>query len=144
MVTVVAHCAWLICQDAQIVFLRYLLSTYPNLHVDLAATYQYFHLVDHANLRDFIIEYSDRILYGTDISTIKNRADIPGFIERYSRTFRILETDEMVEGGFFGMNPMRGLNLPKEILEKIYFKNALKIYPGLANRMHSLGYVESN
>lgn len=144
MVTVVAHCAWLICQDAQIDFLRYLLSTYPNLHVDLAATYQYFHLVDHANLRDFIIEYSDRILYGTDISTIKNRADIPGFIERYSRTFRILETDEMVEGGFFGMNPMRGLNLPKEILEKIYFKNALKIYPGLANRMHSLGYVESN
>lgn len=140
---VVAHCAWLICQDAQIDFLRYLLSTYPNLNVDLAATFQYFHLVDHNNLRDFIIEYSDRILYGTDISTIQNKADIPNYAERYSRTFRFLETEEIVEGGFFGMNPVKGVNLPKEVLEKIYYKNALRIYPGLAKKMDSLGYSVS-
>jgi hypothetical protein len=140
LVIVAAHGAWLVCQDAQIDFLRYLLSTYPNLHVDLAATFQYFYFLDYANLRDFMIEYSDRILYGTDIGRIRDESDIPEYIERYFRTFRLLETDQIVEGGFFGMNPAKGLNLPKEVLEKIYYKNALKIYPGLAESMGNLGY----
>lgn len=139
MVTIAAHCSWLICQDAQIDFLRYMLGTYPNFYVDLAATFQYFHLVDHDNLRDFLIEYSDRILYGTDVSTLREE-QMKETIAKYSRTFRILETDEMVEGGFFGMNPVKGLNLPKEVLEKIYYKNALKLYPGLSDRMTELGY----
>jgi hypothetical protein len=141
---VAAHGAWLVAQDAQIDFLRYLLSTYPNFYVDLAATFQYFYLVNHENLRDFMIEYSDRILYGTDIGRIKDVSEIPEYIERYSRTFRMLETDEMVEGGFFSMNPAKGLNLPKEVLEKIYYKNALGIYPGITKRMDSLGYIVSN
>jgi len=140
MVVIAAHCAWLICQDAQIDYLRYMLSTYPNFYVDLAATFQYFYLVDHANLRDFLIEYADRILYGSDISNIRQEGQINNTINRYTRTFRMLETDEMVEGGFFGMNPAKGLNLPKEVLEKIYYKNALRLYPGLAKRMAELGY----
>ena len=143
LVIIAAHCAWLICQDAQIDFLRYMLSTYPNFYVDIAATFQYFYLVDHANLRDFLIEYSDRIVYGTDIGSIRRQEEIPGYIERYCRTFRILETDQMVEGGFFGMNPVKGLNLPKEVLEKIYYKNAVKLYPGLGDKMKKLGYVQS-
>ncbi|MDD2299383.1 MAG: hypothetical protein PHU69_07050, partial [Fermentimonas sp.] len=61
-------------------------------------------------------------------------------IARFNRTFRILETDEMVEGGFFGMNPVKGLSLPKEVLEKIYYKNAMKLYPGLSDKMTTLGY----
>ena len=137
---VAAHGAWLVCQDAQIDFLRYLLSEYPNFYVDMAGTFQYFHLLDHANLRDFIIEYSDRILYGTDIGRLANESDIPDHAKRYSRTFKILETDQMVEGGFFGKTPIMGLSLPKEVLVKIYYSNALGIYPGLAARMSSLGY----
>ncbi len=140
LVVVAAHMAWLVCQDAQIDFLRYLLSTYPNFYVDLSATFQYFYLVNHDNLRDFLIEYSDRLLYGTDISRLSNESEIPAMAEKYARTFRILETDQIVEGGFFGMNPIKGFALSREILEKIYYKNALKIYPGLKNRMISLGY----
>ena len=136
---IAAHCAWLVCQDAQLDFLRYMLATYPNFHVDLAATFQYMHLLDHGNLRDFIIEYADRIVYGTDISRIRER-DLPNFEARYARTFRILETDEMVEGGFFGMNPVKGLNLPEDVLEKIYITNALKLYPGLKENIVRLGY----
>jgi hypothetical protein len=142
LVIIAAHCAWLICQDAQIDFLRYMLSAYPNFYVDLAATFQYFYLVDHANLRDFLIEYSDRIVYGTDIGSIRRQEEIPAYIERYSRTFRILETDQMVEGGFFGMNPVKGLNLPKDVLERIYYKNAMKLYPGLVDKMNKLGYFQ--
>ena len=87
-----------------------------------------------------MIEYSDRILYGTDLGKIQNEEDIPEYFEKYNRTFRILETGEMIEGGFFGMNAVKGLHLPREVLEKIYYKNALRIYPGLAERMNSPGF----
>jgi uncharacterized protein len=137
LVIVAAHGAWLICQDAQIDFLRYMLKTYPNFYVDIAATFQYYHLVDQENLRDFFIEYSDRILYGTDIGRIKE-SEIPDLASRYTKSFQILETNDTVEGGFFGNTVTTGLNLPKEVLEKIYYKNALKIYPGLTERMKML------
>jgi hypothetical protein len=139
LVIVAAHCCWLSCQDAQIDFLRYLMSTYPNFYVDLSATYQYYNLVNYDNLRDFMITFADRILYGTDQGKI-NKSQISNNCDGYSRTFRILETDENVEGGAFSSKPCKGLNLPKEVLEKIYYKNALKIYPGLADRMKKLGY----
>lgn len=137
---VAAHASWLICQDAQIDYLRFLLSTYPNLNIDLAATFQYFNLVSYDNLRDFMINYSDRILYGTDAGTWKTEEETKRKVLAYNRTFRILETDELVEGGFFGNQPVKGLNLPQEILEKIYYKNAIRIYPEIGNKMKILGY----
>lgn len=139
LVIIAAHGAWLICQDAQIDFLRYLLKTYPNLYVDFAATDQYYHLVNQENLRDFIIEYSDRILFGTDIVGIKD-SEISRLAIRYARSFQILETQDTVKGSFFSETITIGLNLPKEVLEKIYYKNALKVYPGLSERMQNLGY----
>ena len=139
LVLIAAHGSWLVCQDAQIDFLRYMFKTYPNFYVDLAATDQYYPLVNRENLRDLLIEYSDRILFGTDVGGYKT-SDIPGYVTRYSRSFQILETEDLVESGFFGSRPVAGLNLPKEVLEKIYYKNAMKLYPGLAERMKSLGY----
>lgn len=140
LVMVVAHCAWLICQDAQIDFLRYLLSTYPNMYVDLSATDQYYHLVDQKNLRDFFINYSDRIIFGTDLTGVKE-SEIDTIAARYVYSFKILETNDLVERSFFGDTPVNGLGLPRDVLEKIYYKNALKVYPGLSERMQSLGYT---
>jgi len=139
LVIVASHCSWLVCQDAQLDFLRYLLKSYPNLYVDLAATDQYYHLVNRENLRDLFIEYSDRILFGTDIVGY-NESAILNNINRYARSFQILETEDLVESGFFGSKPTRGLNLPEEALENIYYRNAMKLYPGLSERMISLGY----
>ena len=127
---VAAHGAWIICQDAQIDYLRYMLSTYPNLYIDLAATFQYIPLVNRENLRDFYIEYQDRILYGTDGGRVPENS-IQNIADRYANTFAILETDLTVRGGFFGDDPIKGFNLPGEVLEKIYYRNALKLYPGL-------------
>ena len=129
---VAAHASWLICQDAQIDYLRFLLTTYPNFNIDLAATFQYFNIVSYDNLRDFMIEYADRIVFGTDIGRWKTTDQTENMVEAYNRCFRILETDEMVNGSFFGDKPTKGLNLPREVLEKIYYKNALRIYPKLA------------
>ncbi|NQU52648.1 MAG: amidohydrolase family protein [Bacteroidetes bacterium] len=137
---VAAHSSWLICQDAQIDYLRFLLATFPNLSIDLAATFQYFDLVSYDNLRDFMIEYSDRILFGTDAGTWNTKEETQKRAAAYNRCFRILETDETIEGSFFGDKPIKGLNLPREVLEKIYYKNAVRIYPKVGERMSELGY----
>lgn len=137
---VAAHASWLICQDAQIDYLRFLLSTYPHLNIDLAATFQYFSLVTQENLRSFMIEYADRILFGTDASTWDSEEETKRKAAAYNRTFRILECDEIVEGSFFGNKPIKGLNLPREVLEKIYYKNASRIYPEVEDKMRILGY----
>ena len=131
---IAAHGVWLVCQDAQIDYLRYMLKTYPNLHFDISATFQYMPLVNRENLRDLYIEYQDRILYGTDGGRIADNA-VRYFTDRYAKTFAILETDEIVDGDFFGNQPVRGLDLPKDVLEKIYYKNAIKLYPGLKEAM---------
>lgn len=133
---VAAHGSWLVCQDAQIDYLRFLLSTFPNFHVDLAATFQYFNMVKYENLRDFMIEYADRILFGTDIGRWQADEETQNRALAYMHCFRILESDELVEGSFFGSEPIKGLNLPREVLEKIYYKNALNLYPGLSGSQH--------
>ena len=132
---VAAHGAWLVCQDAQLDYLRYMFSTYPNLYVDLSATFQYMPLNNYDNLRDFLIEYQDRILFGSDFGgRVADKA------EAFASNFAILETDQMIDGNLTGVitgnNLMvKGLNLPKEVLEKIYYKNAVKLYPGLKEIM---------
>ena len=132
---VAAHGAWLFCQDAQLDYLRYMLSTYPNLYVDISATFQYMPLVNYDNLRDLFIEYQDRILFGSDFGgRVQNKA------EAFASNFALLETDQMIAGGLTGVITdnglmVKGLNLPKEVLEKIYYKNALNLYPGLKEIM---------
>jgi len=137
---VAAHGDWLVCQDAQLDYLRNMLTTFPNLNIDLAATFQYFYLLDRENLRAFMIEWADRILYGTDISAFTDPEEAEQRTEQYIRTFRILETNEEVEGGFFGLNPTKGLLLPRDVLEKIYYKNAAQIYPHVKSQLAELGY----
>ena len=131
---IAAHGAWLVCQDAQLDYLRYMLSKYPNLYVDISATDQYMHLMNHENIRNFYIEYQDRLLFATDGGSVPDDA-IDRIADNYAKFFALLETDQTVNGGYFGNRPTQGLNLPKEVLEKIYYKNAMKLYPGLKNAM---------
>lgn len=140
LVVVAAHAMWSICQDAQIDYLRYMLATHPKLHIDLAATFQYYSLVRRDNLRDFMIEYSDRILFGTDISRW-DEGRTASYVPRYGNCFRILETDEYVDRGFFGGDKIQGLKLPAQALENIYFKNAARIYPRVGTQLRKLGYT---
>ena len=140
LVTVMAHCNWLVCQDAQIDYLRNMLATFPNLYIDLAATFQYFPFVKRGNLRSFMIEWADRIMFATDIGQWKEDEETADHVQRYFNAFQILETDQLVKGGFFGDKEIEGLSLPREVLEKIYFRNAMKVYPGVKDAMVKLGY----
>ena len=137
---VCAHGMWAVCQDAQIDYLRNMLATFPNMNVDLAATFQYFNLVTHENLRCFMVEYADRIVFGTDIGRWDGAERGKRFAEQYWRAFRILETDDIVPGGFFSQDEIRGLALPRDVLEKIYYRNAARIYPRVETQLKKLGY----
>jgi hypothetical protein len=130
---IAAHGAWLVCQDAQLDFLRYMLSTYPNFYIDISATCQYMPLVKTENLRDLYIEYQDRILFGTDGGRV-NDNQISYITDRYANFFASLETEQVIPASFFGDSPVQGLKLPREVLEKIYYKNALKLYKQLGFR----------
>ena len=140
LMVVAAHGNWLLCQDAQIDYLRNMLATFPNLNIDLAATFQYYHLVNRDNLRSFMIEWADRILFGTDIGSWNDKAESKHRAQQYIRAFQILETGDTVKGGFFEGPEIEGLELPKKVLEKIYYKNAMRLYPQVKESLVALGY----
>ena len=80
--------------------------------------------------RDFFIKYQDRIVFGIDTPPS------PGVYRCY---FRLLETrDEYFEFpdyiGRWGHSRWRiyGLDLPDEVLRKVYSENARRVIPGLA------------
>jgi predicted TIM-barrel fold metal-dependent hydrolase len=127
---IAAHGAWLMTQDAQLDYLRYLLATYPNFNIDVAATFQYSNLPSYDNLRDFYVSQQDRIVWGADnVAALTDKTE-NGFRKKYIDWFRFLETDELLaDVTTANKKPMRGLGLPREVLEKIYFRNALRLYP---------------
>lgn len=72
----------------------------------------------------FFEDYQDRILFGKDIYKM----------DEYYIYFRVLETDDEYIEYYrkrHGLWRLYGLNLPDEILKKVYFKNALKIFPNI-------------
>ena len=147
LVVVNAHMLWLCYSDEQLDYLRYMFKTYPNLHIDLATTPIFLHAVGRDNLRAFMIEYADRILFGTDMASAwfvpvldKKFPKIHDKVPQYQRYFEFLETDKELPSGIKDEHKMRGLALPLDVLEKIYFRNAMRIYPHVAETLAQLGY----
>lgn len=74
--------------------------------------------------KEFFIKYQDRILFGKDSW---QPTEFPTY-------FRVLESaDEYFpyHKKYHAFWAMYGLDLPDEVLKKVYYKNALKIVPGL-------------
>jgi predicted TIM-barrel fold metal-dependent hydrolase len=118
------------------------LRRYPNLYIDTAARIPEIgrHRVD--KLRAFFLEFQDRILYGSDLGV--GPAPEPLFLgsegpkpaterdERlfFSATRRFFETADRtfdhptpIQGNW----KINGIDLPKEVLEKVYSKNAIRV-----------------
>jgi hypothetical protein len=95
--------------------------------------------MDREKLRNFMIKYADRILYGTDIGGQPKPGKYEQVAQMYYRSFQILETDQTVKGGFFGQTETKGLALPVQVLEKIYYTNAARLYPRVKDVLTQLG-----
>lgn len=99
-----------------------LLDEIPNMYVEIGAVIA--ELGRQPRMANkFFEQYQDRVLFGKD-------AYHP---EEYHTYFRVLETaDEYFPYyKYHAFWSLYGLDLPDEILKKVYFKNALKIIPGL-------------
>ena len=74
--------------------------------------------------RQFFIDYQDRIMFGKDSYNKKE----------YYTYFRILESDDEYFDYFRKRHAfwkMYGLNLPDEVLKKVYYENALHLFPSI-------------
>ena len=100
-----------------------LLDEIPNMSVGIAAVIAELGRQPR-NARAFFIKYQDRILFGKDSWQP----------DEFPTYFRVLETDDEYfpyYKKYHAFWAMYGLNLPDEVLRKIYYKNALNLIPGL-------------
>jgi hypothetical protein len=106
------------------------LDKFPNMAVDMAARISHLHhqtVQDREKIRNFMIRYQDRLIYGSDsgISASSNPENAKQHLhERWIADWRYFVTDEVmtateVNGEF------KGLRLPKEVVDKIYYTNAI-------------------
>ena len=115
-----AHMGW---YPNDLARLGELLEELPNMYVEIGAVIA--ELGRQPRMANWFFEkYQDRVLFGKD--SYKP--------EEYPTYFRVLETaDEHFPyyKRYHAYWRMYGLALPDHILEKLYYKNALKIIPGL-------------
>ena len=115
-----AHLGWLGGDLAQ---LGKLMDKLPNMYTEIGAV-----LAELGRqprfAREWLIRYQDRVLFGKDSWNAKE----------YHTYFRVLETSDEYFDYYRKRHAfwkMYGLDLPDEVLRKIYYKNAIKIIPGI-------------
>ncbi len=116
-----AHLGWL---GGNLAELGRLMDQLPNMYTEIAAV-----LAELGRqprfAREFFIRYQDRIMFGKDIWEPSE----------YRTYFRVLETaDEYFpyyrkRHAFWSMY---GMDLPDEVLRKVYYQNAIRLIPGLS------------
>lgn len=115
-----AHMGWL-AHDLQ--KLGEMLDRMPNLQLEFAAILGELGRQPR-NAHRFFVKYQDRILFGKDTYNV----------DEYPFYFRMLETDDdWIDNirKYHGLWKLYGLGLPDDVLKKVYYKNALRLFPSL-------------
>tara|TARA_R110002050_G_scaffold300778_1_gene472553 strand:+ start:35285 stop:36352 length:1068 start_codon:yes stop_codon:yes gene_type:complete len=113
---------------------------FPNMTVDLAERISHIQaltLNDWQKVRDFFIKYQDRIIYGSDhgdyTASEKDPKKLKAKVhEDWTSDWTFLTTDELMTSQLIN-GQFKGLKLPKEVIDKIYHKNAEKLFPEFKN-----------
>lgn len=115
-----AHLGW---YGSDLKKLGELMDKYPNMYTEIGAVIAELGRQPRA-AREFFTKYQDRVMFGKD-------SWVPDEYETY---FRVLETaDEYFpyHKRYHAFWRMYGLDLPDDILKKVYYKNALKVIPNI-------------
>lgn len=115
-----AHLGWL---GNDLARLGKLLDELPNVYTEIGAVLYELGRQPKA-ARAFLIKYQDRVLMGKDIWNA----------DEYAAYFRVLETEDEYFDYYRKRHAfwkLYGLGLPDEVLKKLYYKNALKLIPGI-------------
>lgn len=115
-----AHLSWM---GNDLAMLGKRLEEHPNVYTEIGAV-----LAELGRqprfAREFFIKYQDRVMFGKDLWAP----------EEYHTYFRVLETADEYFPYYRKRHAfwrMYGLDLPDDVLRKLYYKNALKVIPGL-------------
>jgi predicted TIM-barrel fold metal-dependent hydrolase len=117
------------------------LDRYPNYTIDTCARVGEIGRHPANEVRAFFLKYQDRILFGTDTVlgwdgpralSVEDMADLE---QSYEQHWRFFETnDRQIE---YPGYPVQGnwkvdaIGLPQAVLEKLYYRNAQRLIPGL-------------
>lgn len=119
-VFIAAHLAWL---GGNLPALAKMLDRLPNVHTECGAVLAELGRQP-VTAHNFFVKYQDRILFGKDTYAVSE----------YPYYFRVFETRDEYFDYYrkrHGLWKMYGLGLPDDVLKKVYYKNALRIIPGL-------------
>ncbi len=111
------------------------LDRFPNASMDMAARMgQLFYqtVKDREKVRNFFINYQDRLLYGTDITDRGGDKDQfqNNLHETWLRDWEYLTSDHTMTSNLID-GEFHGLQLPREVVDKIYAGNTKKWYQTL-------------
>ena len=101
------------------------LDSYPNMYIDIDARISELGRQPYT-ARKFFLKYQDRVMFGTDTTPRR---------EAYHTYYRFLETDDEYFDCASGHHRqgfwmIYGVFLPKDVLEKLYHKNADRLFFG--------------
>ncbi len=125
---------------------------YPNFAVELGGRAKYLMWQARGRVRAFFIKYQDRIMYGTDVVSgpinyegvektaeeikenlikLQKRNDL--FFRYFASKDDIHWSDIIYSDAPVGeaTYTVKGLDLPKEVLDKVFYINAVKWFPGV-------------
>ena len=107
------------------------LDRYPNLWIEPASRIAELGRQPFSS-RDFLIRYSDRLLFGTDGPWPEERIRLYWrFFETQDESFPYSEKVPPPQG----MWQIYGIKLPDDVLKKLYHDNAAKLIPGIAEKL---------
>ncbi len=115
-----AHLSW---YGSDLARLGAMLDTLPNVYTEIGAVIAELGRQPHF-ARQWFMKYQDRVLFGKDVWAPSE----------YYVYFRVLETADEYFDYYRKRHAfwkMYGLELPDGVLKKLYYKNALRIIPGL-------------
>ncbi len=103
----------------------------PNLHVEIASRIGELGRQP-VSARKFLLKYQDRVLFGTDGPWPEQRLRLYWrFLETEDEYFPYSEK-EFPPQGFWNIY---GVHLPEEVLKKVYQENALRLVPGVRQKV---------
>ncbi len=110
------------------------LDQHPGVNVDVAARIgqiQFQSQRDPKKVHDFFVKYQDRLMYGTDLAQSEGQSDadfVKDLDTVWRRDWRYFNTADSLAVPELD-RPVRGLALPRAVVDKLYRVNAEKAYP---------------
>lgn len=110
------------------------MDRYPNFAVDVAARVVYLTIAPREKVRQFLIKYQDRVLYGTDLSLYQRQDTEPAekrWEKWYATDWAFFSSSATVN---YQGRTVQGLALSAPVLRKLYHDNAVHWIHGVSNR----------